>query len=926
MRYVFAHLNCRSLLPSFDDVRDLLNQHNFTILALTETWLNEDVDDADLHIDGYVLLRKDRGSRGGGVAFYLRENLCCKIVPSLSVGERLWVNVKLNGLCVVVGVAYRPPSTSVADFIDDLEMDFSQYLPVCDELFCLGDFNIDVLDLASGSCARFSEMCDAYSIKQIVDKPTRLTRSSATAIDLILTTNTDLVADWDTMNADNVSDHELIFCNLNLRPISDKETFKIIRDFRNFDIDLFLSDFFAVPFHKLFYFNDVDTKVDFFTKHILCLFEVHAPFKKVRSRKKFSPWLTSNTRLLMSIRDEARVKWKCSRSPIDYDEYKNLRNFTARVIKAEKRAYLNGAHGVGADGGNVWTRLRRLGVVGRTTGIPNYLADADDINDYFVKSVPRLDPDLDTLAFYNGNCRVLDDEQFSFYCVSQDIIDKAFRSLRGSSAGSDGLSYRMLEYCYPHIIPYVSHIINFCIEKSVFPSEWRKALVTPIPKVKVPKHKGDLRPISVLCVLSKLLEKILKDQINEFINKFSLIPVVQSAFRPRHSCETALLHVVDDIVSALDKNHVTILILLDYSKAFDSINHQTLLSVLRYTGFGSGSLSLIFQYLFNRSQLVSFDGTTSAPLPITSGVPQGSILGPLLYSLYTARLPSLLKSCKVHLYADDTQLYFSFPVSDFQCAVEKINDDLSSIHQFARNHSLYLNAKKSKAMLFAPNHLRTSLPCLDLFIDGDRLEFVHVARNLGVMLDDRLSFDDHVKLLLRRSFSALKLIYRNRHFLTTKTKTLLCDTLVLSQFNFCDVLYGSFLSYRNVKRIQMVQNSCLRFICGIRRRERISHRIKEIGWLDMDARRKLHCACMFHKVVLNKTPAYLYNKITFRTDVHNLNLRHRGVVMIPSHRTQFFKKGFSYKISKVYNNLPNFLKSTSIHRFKADYVRFFHPV
>ena len=246
----------------------------------------------------------------------------------------------------------------------------------------------------------------------------------------------------------------------------------------------------------------------------------------------------------------------------------------------------------------------------------------------------------------------------------------------------------MILFCCPLIIPYLTNIVNCCIEKKYFPTSWKIANIMPLPKTKKPVEYKDLRPISILPILSKLIEKVLNMQIREHLDKFKILPPTQSGFRASHSCSTALLKVTDDILSATDKNKLTALILLDYSKAFDRINHQLLLAILHYYGFGEDSLAMIQSYLENRLQRVRIKGKLSTPLNISSGVPQGSILGPTLFTIFTSNLYSYISFCEFHCYADDSQLYLSFDSKNLQEAAQKINADLDSIIVASKNHLL----------------------------------------------------------------------------------------------------------------------------------------------------------------------------------------------------------------------------------------------
>lgn len=294
------------------------------------------------------------------------------------------------------------------------------------------------------------------------------------------------------------------------------------------------------------------------------------------------------------------------------------------------------------------------------------------------------------------------------------------------------------------------------------------------------------------------------------------------------------------------------------------------------------------------------DRVKSNTLDLKQGVPQGSILGPLLYLIYTSNFFKSLKFCDYHFYADDTQLIYSFNPSNVQEANQKINLDLESLYQLSLKHQLKINPNKSVAILFCNENVRLNLTHnINITIGNNKIEFKESAKNLGLFLDNKLKFSGHVTQKLRLAYSTLKSLYSHRHYLSQDTKRMLCDSLVLSHLSFCDNVYGPFLDSYNSRRIQKLQNSCLRFIYGVRRRQGISHKLKEAGWLNMHSRRLLHQACFFYKILKFKKPSYLMQKFRFRSDVRNRNLRHTNLIDIPKHHKEIFKRSFSYNIAFI---------------------------
>nr|CAH7733688.1 unnamed protein product [Callosobruchus chinensis] len=468
----------------------------------------------------------------------------------------------------------------------------------------------------------------------------------------------------------------------------------------------------------------------------------------------------------------------------------------------------------------------------------------------------------------------------------------------------------MFLYCCPKIIPFITHIVNECILRSYFPIRWKHALIMPLPKVSHPSELEDLRNISILPTLSKVLERVLEIQIREHLQRHNLIVDVQSGFRPAHSCATALLGVVDDVLCGADRGDLTALVLLDYTKAFDRIHHGLLLAMLHYFGFSDTAESLMCSYFENCQQQVVLNNEYSASLELTMGVPQGSILGPLMFIVYTSNLYTSLRHCKVQFYADDTQVYLSFPPDQVLSACKLINKDLESLVKASRNICLDLNPTKSEVMLFGPKKWRDKCePMVKIELNKNKLGISPVVRNLGLYLDKDLRFEAHINKCSRTAYCNLKLIYGQRSFLNKKTKIILCNSLVLSHFSFCDVVYDKCLTKFLSDKIQRVQNSCLRLIFGIRKYESVATKFIDAKWLNMKQRRLLHSLTLYHKIVICKLPSFLYQKLNFRHMVHNRNTRNRTQLTPAYHNTTLFERSFSYNVGKLYNNIPQSLRS-----------------
>ena len=293
----------------------------------------------------------------------------------------------------------------------------------------------------------------------------------------------------------------------------------------------------------------------------------------------------------------------------------------------------------------------------------------------------------------------------------------------------------------------------------------------------------------------------------------------------------------------------------------------------------------------------------SAYISICAGVPQGSILGPLICTIFTFNFCNCLQRCNFHFYADDSQLYFSFTAEKLSQAQDVINSDLSRFYRIATDHLLKLNPSKSSVIIFGnQTQIEVVKNNIEIKLNNATLPFVDSCKSLGLILDSRLRFKDHVKSKLRVAYGLLKLIFGQRHYLSVDSRKMLSNALVLSQFNHCSAVYYPCLDSSDRCRIQKVQNACLRMIYGVRRRDHITPYLKESKWLHMFNRFKLHMSYFYFKIIRNKLPVYLYVKASLRSNIHSRNMRRRGLLTVPRHRKELFKRSFSYNIATLLNS------------------------
>uniref|UniRef100_A0A673ZSF1 Reverse transcriptase domain-containing protein n=1 Tax=Salmo trutta TaxID=8032 RepID=A0A673ZSF1_SALTR len=421
-------------------------------------------------------------------------------------------------------------------------------------------------------------------------------------------------------------------------------------------------------------------------------------------------------------------------------------------------------------------------------------------------------------------------------------------------------------------------LINSSLTAGYVPSVFKRARVAPLLKKPTldPSHVNNYRPVSLLSFLSKTLERAILGQLSCYLSQNDLLDPNQSGFKTGHSTETALLCVTEALRTAKANSLSSALILLDLSAAFDTVNHQILLSTLSELGISGAAHAWIASYLTGRSYQVAWRESVSAPRALTTGVPQGSVLGPLLFSLYTKSLGSVISShgLSYHCYADDTQLIFSFPPSDNQAA-NRISACLADVSVWMTDHHLKLNLGKTE-LLFLPGK---DCPFHDLAItvDNSLVSSPQSAKNLGVILDNTLSFSTNIKAVTRSCRFMLYNIRRVRPCLTQEATQVLIQALVISRLDYCNSLLAG-LPACAIKPLQLIQNAAVRLVFNLPKFSHVTPLLRSLHWLPVEARIRYKTMVLAYGAVRGTAPPYLQALIRPYTQTRALRSSTSGLL------------------------------------------------
>ena len=777
----------------------------------------------------------------------------------------------------------------------------------------MGDCNIDHLKVDSSPLRFFnSYVTEPFSFSQIVDAPTRIASSngivSSTLIDLILTTNPENIKTHGVVDT-GISDHCLVFMAYSLKKPKFKAKILTRRDFRNFDQNLFLRDMETAPWGNVLAVadSDVDNKVVIVENIYRDIIDKHAPFRTFRVTRPSSPWLTEDIEKLMDTRDQYKNKFNIDQKPETEELFKHLRNQVTHAIWREKIKTFNEKINCKIKNAKQFHKaLKTFSVVESTCNNENTCnIDPNILNSNFVKN---NNMQIDENSVSEEVDKILKNAarpSFSFTEVNEGQVIKMVRSIKTNACGIDGISAFFLKIGIEHSVYAITNIINSSILYQKFPTRWKFAIVKPLPKNNNPSCAADYRPISLLPAFSKVIEKLMAKQMIDFLKNTNYFDNLQSAYKVSHSTITALLNVTDDIYECLENSELVFLVLLDYSKAFDCANHKLMMAKLKAAGFREDALRWILSYLSGRSQKVETGTGESNWSNIINGVPQGSVLGPLLFTVLVSDLGNVIKNGRYHMYADDTQLYYSCKVENANSTIKDINSDLQKISDFSTKNCLKLNAEKSNYIIIGSRQNLKKLKDIQLDpigIDNKVISREYETKDLGITIDEELTWVRHVNLQTAKGYGKLKHGYRLKNFLSETSKKNLVETYILSQLNYGDIVLQN-LSSQLEYEIQKLQNACIRFVYDLRKYDHISSFTKKKNILNMKNRRLLHALCMMFKIKNNTAPTYLCKRIKSHNETHSYLTRNRELIDTPFARTKVRSMSYFIFISKQFNEM-----------------------
>ena len=915
------------------------------ILGITETWLECNTSNELVAIKGYNIERRDRPSDPhGGVLMYINEDIPYNHRYDLQheYVEAIWIEIIFpKSKPYLIATVYRPPN-SLIEWYEHFETMTENAYNEGKEMIIMGDFNIDLLKPDSVP-TRWSRLIDAYNTTQLIQEPTRIQGDSETLIDHMYVTNPEHVRTSKVPKID-ISDH-FPTCMIHLHNGAlrkNHHTTIKYRSYKQFEDASFLDDLKHAPWNIIETFDNPNDALDAWTYLFMDVVNQHAPIKQRRVKRATQPeWLDDETLAAMKLRDTYAARG-------DDLNRKIWRNKVTTLIRQAKTTYYrNTINSNLNDSKKLWGLLHELSPKpynsppvyinedGKEITDPKDIADSfntffTDISKHYLANTRETSEVFHEQLHTYIREKIPDTESYSIPEIPQSFVEKQLQSLDShKSMGLDGVPTRLLKMAAPIIAPSMTYIMNLSISTGIFPDIWKTAKVVPIHKSDSKQDRGNYRPISILAVLSKIIERHVHDSLYSFLTKFNLLHIAQSGFRKLFSCETALVYLTTKWAKAIDKNLMNGIVLLDLRKAFDLVNHRELIKKLELYQCTPSTMSWFKSYLTDRNQQTIFKGKLSNPLPVTCGVPQGSILGHLLFILFINDLPLNIENGDIDMYADDSTL--SVTAKTTSELNTKSNEDMSKITQWCKNNKMVPNVKKTKSMLITTRqkreHMHDNDKTLNVYLNGEKLECVEKDKLLGVTVSHDLSWNNHIYRVTKILNSKLALLRKIKQYLTLEARQLFYNAHVLPHLDYCSTVWGS---CPQVSELLKVQKRAARLLLDIKESEARQNcsvnMFKTLNWQTIRERIEFRKVMMVYKSQNGLAPKYITELFgTKVADVHKQNTRScsRGDLYLPGGKHKdILTKGSIWSSIKLWNMLPDTVRNApTLQAFKSAYLR-----
>ena len=805
-RLTIGTLNINSIPNKIDDLRTLISD-NLDILVVEETKIDDTFSDESIKISGFKHkpFRRDRKRGGGGIVTYIREDIPSKVLNLVSIPddiEGIFIEINLRKAKWLIFATYLPPWQDKSYYFDNIAKALDVYGAKYENMILVGDFNTKESEQV------FSDFIYEQDLHNIVSFPTCFKSvENPSTIDLFLTNRPKCFQNTIGFSTGLSDFHKLVATSFKMNFSKSKPIERTYRDMKHFDREVFRSDLIS-EISKIG--SDYNVFDDTFNK----VLDKHAPIKTKLLRANHKPYVTKAMRKAIMKRSELATKYRRSPTDENLKAWKKHKNYCSNLYKKERKNYYESLDMNNlTDNKKFWDTIKpifsnkakgssNITLVEDKKLITSEKEVAETLNKHFIESVRKLVENDSSSAYITENStktdpisKIIDkfryhpsilsikknvkSMKFSFEHFSEEDIATEIKKF-DSKKSSTGIPIKSLKENSDILSGKLKDILNNCLDQGIFPDRLKLADISPIFKADDSSIKKNYRPVSVLNTISKLFEKLINKQFVSYIENH--LSQYLCGYRKGYSTQYALLSLLEKWKQCRDKNGFSAAILMDLSKAFDTINHDLLIAKLHCYGIEDDSLKLLWNYLKNRWQRTKINATYSSWAELLYGVPQGSILGPLLFNIYINDLFFEVDDTSICNFADDTTPHASGDV--LKDVMIQLEHDSNTLLDWFRDNFMTLNEGKCHLLVCGHKH-----ECMFANIGSTRIWEEYSAKLLGIHIDRDLSFQNHVRILCKSAGRKISMMARIAKYLSVSKRKILMKTFFESLFNYCPLIW-----------------------------------------------------------------------------------------------------------------------------------------
>lgn len=927
------YVNIAGIKTNLTQLKHLISQRKPLVVCLAESHITDDLETWEIDIEGYQWVSTNSSSKHtGGCIIYIKEEVKFKTVLSNVLYMNTWITgieVMISKQKIYIFTVYHSPNSSDLEFLERLEEILSEWAVNKGHILLVGDFNINMARKSTYS-NRLQDIIKQHCLYQLVDGFTRITPTCKSIIDLVITNQKNLRVKVHL--TPKITDHSLITVQFDSH-FAITELTRKTRNFKNFDGLRFQFDLMEQDWNPNS--SDIDVVSDILVTSMLTCLDRHAPEKEIYIQTKWAcnEWINEEIKLAISERDRKYRRAVITDNEEDWKEYRIKRNAVVSLERRQQREYytkkIDSNRNKPQD---MWKTIKKLlgkNKITRKSGIEfeNELCIkdgciADNFNGYFLSSINKIAQSCKKTNYRDvivQQIQKIDQGFHKFQLVDMAKLRKIIGSMANKKSSTDGINTEILKLCFEIIGNRFLQVINNSLEHGTFPKKWKRSLVIPIEKKTNTIKHDEFRPINMVPSYEKLIEKVVHEQVMKYIESSDLLTIFQSGFRKNHCCESAIQSVIVNWKSAINSKKVIGVIFLDLKRAFETVDRELLMIKLERMGFGGIVLKWFGNYLSERSQQVKYGEAISTERGTTYGVPQGTVLGPVLFVLYINDIVKHVKRCKIQLFADDALLYV---IGDKAEEVIKIlNDDLVILLKWLDNNNMKVNISKTKAMIIRNKYAETYTDpsqSVHVYMNNDKIDQVAEYKYLGIIIDENLSFSSHAAYVSNKVARKVNMLRRIGQNLTQYTKHVIYQTIISPHFSYCSTVLF-LLSKTELDVLQRKQNQALRTILKASRYTNIKSMLRQLNLLGVRQMIVLNTMVFIYKMLHGMLPAHLLDHCKFVRDVHEHNTRSCNDFYVSTVSTNYAQNDLFHSGLVVYNALPREVKECEdVSKFKKE--------